>query len=99
METKTEKLGNLIDVLDYCLGHDYPTEVIGRWVWLTFKSKPDKSVRSELLAVGFRWSQRRGAWAHNCGRPTRPAKGYSPREKYGSIRGDEHLLSDLRALA
>lgn len=97
MKQTQEKLNNLIDVLDYCLHQDYPTDVIGRWVWVSFKSKPDKETRADLTAVGFRWSKRRNAWAHNCGHPTRPARGYTPREKYGSIRADDRLLADIRA--
>ena len=63
--------------------------VVGRWVWVTFKVKPDAGVLAVLKAIGFTWSRRRVAWQHPCGHWSAPARGYDPRDKYGQVRADE----------
>ena len=37
-------------------------EIIGRWPWATFESKPSEGVRDTLKAAGWRWSSRKAAW-------------------------------------
>lgn len=64
---------------------DAVVEMIGAWVWVTFDAKPGSEDREALKAAGFRWMKRRGQWAHNCGIRTKAARGYHPREKYGSV--------------
>ena len=60
-------------------------------VWIEFKSKPSAEIRQALKDFGFRWSKRRGQWSHNCGRPTKPGRGYKPWDKYPTISMDEAL--------
>jgi len=67
--------------------------VVGRWLWAEFEEKPGEDVLKAVKVLGFRWSRRRKAWQHPCGDTgrKRPARGYDPRDKYGSRRvvGDE----------
>ena len=56
-------------------------EIVGRWVWITFDSKPDKPTRDVLKVLGFRWNHRRGAWQHSCGVESISSKG-DPRARY-----------------
>jgi len=67
---------NLIEVIEFCREHGWfdTAEVVGRWVWLSFSSKPSADIRQELKDYGFRWIAKRGRWAHNCGHPSR--RGY-----------------------
>ncbi len=63
-------------------------EIIGAWVWLTFRDRPADGDRLELKKRGFKWSPRRGQWAHSCGvakRSRMRGKGH-PRDVYGSVR-------------
>ena len=91
METLTErfkvmeKLRNVIEVTELCQQRDLPARLVGRWIWIEFADKPSADVRAELKAAGFHWSPKRLAWQHNCGHPTRAARGYDPRDKYGSV--------------
>ena len=73
---------SIIDVLDYCQKQELPARVVGKWVWIEFESKPSAEVRQGLKDMGFRWSKRRGQWAHNCGHSSRPARSYRPWDKY-----------------
>ena len=90
METE-QKQTSIIEVLEYCKINLIPARVVGRWVWVEFEDKPDQAVRAGLKAIGFRWSKRRGQWAHNCGNPTKPARGYKPWDKYSTRSLDDGL--------
>ncbi len=88
--TKQSKSNHsIIEVLEFCKSGNLPARVVGRWVWIKFESKPPAEVRQALKDFGFRWSRRRGQWSHNCGRPTKPARGYKPWDKYQTISIDE----------
>ena len=77
------------EVLEFCKAQSLPARVVGRWVWVKFDSKPSTETRAGLKAMGFRWSRRRGQWAHNCGHSSRPARSYRPWDKYRTIGLDE----------
>ncbi len=72
----------LDEVVAFCRQHGLVGSVVGKWVWVFFDEKPDEAVRKVLKDFGFRWSPRRGGWAHNCGTPSRSASKSSPFEKY-----------------
>jgi hypothetical protein len=72
----------LDEVVAFCRQHGLVGSVVGKWVWVFFDEKPDEAVRKALKDFGFRWSPRRGGWAHNCGHPSRSASKSSPFEKY-----------------
>ncbi len=72
---------NVIEVVEFCKQHQLDAELVGRWVWVTFDSKPNAEIRQELKDFGFRWSPKRGKWAHNCGHPSRSSTG-NPWLKY-----------------
>lgn len=84
METErktSEKLNNLIDVIEFCRAENLPADRVGRWIWLRFDSKPSAEIRAKLKNAGFRWVPRREEWAHNCGKPSRHGVG-RPRDKF-----------------
>ena len=83
------KSKSIIEVLEYCKEQNLPARVVGRWVWIKFESKPNAEIRQGLKDMGFRWSRRRQQWAHNCGRPTKPALSYKPWDKYQTVSIDE----------
>jgi hypothetical protein len=58
-------------------------EVVGRWVWVTFKEQPAAEVRQQLAQLGFHWNRERQAWQHPCGQ-FRLASVQDPHEKYSS---------------
>lgn len=89
-----EKLTDIIEVLDFCVRHNLPAELVGRWVWLKFDQKPSKETRDKIKAVGFRWSRRRGKWAHNCGHPTTRSNG-DPFWKYGVVPVTDDLVRGI----
>ncbi len=72
----------ILEVLEFCKELSLPARVVGKWVWIQFESKPDAEVRQSLKDMGFRWSRRRGQWAHNCGLTSKPARSYRPWDKY-----------------
>ena len=87
METKTDKKENrsipdMQEVIAFCKKLNLAGKVVGKWVWVFFEDKPEDDLRKSLKDFGFRWSARRGGWAHNCGNPTRSASKSSPFEKY-----------------
>jgi hypothetical protein len=43
-------------------------EVVGRWVWVTFKEQPAAELRQTLSQIGFHWNRERQAWQHPCGK-------------------------------
>jgi hypothetical protein len=76
---------NIIEVCEFCRENHLEADVVGRWVWVKFAEKPSSEIRTLLKEFGFRWSKRRGEWAHNCGhKTTRSRSGVHPRFKYGS---------------
>ncbi len=80
---KTEaNIPTLQQVVDFCKEHGFSGSVVGKWVWLFFEEKPEEAIRKLLKDFGFRWSSRRGGWAHNCGHPVRSAAKSSPFDKY-----------------
>jgi hypothetical protein len=85
---------NVIEVVEFCEQHQLDAELVGRWVWVTFSSKPSAAIRQSLKDFGFRWSRRRGKWAHNCGHPSRSSAG-NPWIKYGHRRISELDAADL----
>ena len=70
------------EVVDFCKQHGFTGSIVGKWVWLFFEEKPEETIRKILKDFGFRWSARRGGWAHNCGNPVRSAAKSSPFDKY-----------------
>jgi hypothetical protein len=80
-DTRSGKLDNLADVIDFCKSHDFPADIVGQWVWIRFPEKPSKESRDALKSAGFKWIKVRGQWAHDCGHPSRRGKG-CPRAKY-----------------
>lgn len=72
-------------------------KVVGRWVWVEFEQKPDKTTRDMLRELGFHWNRKRGAWQHPCGVFSHHGHG-DPRFKYGSVPASE-LSEDLANVA
>jgi hypothetical protein len=58
-------------------------EVVGRWVWVTFKEQLAAEVRQQLAQFGFHWNRERQAWQHPCGKFSLGSQA-DPREKYSS---------------
>ena len=92
-----DRLHDIADVIDFCKRHNFPADVVGRWVWIRFDSKPDQETRDLLKASGFRWVQARQQWAHNCGFYTRKGTA-NPRWKYGEIPVNAITSDDLKSL-
>ena len=70
------------EVIAFCKQLGLAGKIVGKWVWVFFEDKPEDALRKSLKDFGFRWSARRGGWAHNCGNPSRSASKSSPFEKY-----------------
>ena len=58
-------------------------EVVGKWVWVTFKEQPTAEIRQKLAEFGFHWNRERQAWQHPCGQ-FRLSSQTDPHEKYSS---------------
>jgi len=58
-------------------------EVVGKWVWVTFKAQPAAELRQQLAQLGFHWNRERQAWQHPCGQFRLSSAG-DPRERYAS---------------
>ena len=58
-------------------------EVVGRWVWVTFKEQPAAEIRQQLAQLGFHWNRERQAWQHPCGKFSLSSQA-DPREKYST---------------
>ena len=56
-------------------------EVVGRWVWVTFRETPAPESRQQLAQLGFHWNRERQAWQHPCG-AFRLRSQSDPHEKY-----------------
>ena len=74
---------NVSEVVTFCRNLNLDAELVGEWVWVSFEEKPSKEMIQGLKDFGFKWSKRRGKWAHNCGKPTKSAHQSNPWEKYG----------------
>ena len=89
-ETEAKPLESIIDVLEYVRAHGLSqyAQVVGRWVWLEFDSKPSDETRAGLSAIGFRWNHKRRCWQHPCGHHTTgsPADTWYLKSKYGCAR-------------
>ena len=58
-------------------------EVVGKWVWVTFRETPAPELRQMLAQLGFHWNRERQAWQHPCG--AFRLRGFQdPHEKYQS---------------
>lgn len=91
------RLRTLPEVILACKDREIPAVVVGRWVWVSFDAKPAATIRDFLKTAGFRWIKNREAWAHNCGYYSKQAKGYDPRDKYGTIPVEQFDRDDLEA--
>jgi hypothetical protein len=60
-------------------------EVVGRWVWVSFKETPAAEIRQQLAQIGFHWNRERQAWQHPCGQ-FRLSSQTDPHERYNSYR-------------
>ena len=60
-------------------------EVVGKWVWVTFKEQPTAEVRQALAQLGFHWNRERQAWQHPCGKFSLGSSN-DPHEKYSAYR-------------
>jgi len=58
-------------------------EVVGKWVWVTFKEQPAAEIRQQLAQLGFHWNRERQAWQHPCGQFSLSSAS-DPHEKYSS---------------
>jgi len=93
----TPRLRTLQDVILACQEKKIDAYVVGRWVWASFSDKPSDEIRSFLKQTGFQWIKNRNAWAHNCGYYSKQAKGYDPRDKYGTIPVGSFTREELEA--
>jgi hypothetical protein len=94
-DVKSDKLTTLPDVIEFCKVNDFPADIVGQWVWIRFPEKPSKESRDALKSAGFKWINKRGQWAHDCGHPSRRGKG-CPRAKYGEIPVSAITRDDIR---
>jgi len=62
--------------------------LVGRWIWVTFPSKPAPETRTFLKSRGYHWNTQRNAWQNACAYQCRRAP-YDPRVKYGTEKMDE----------
>ena len=60
-------------------------EVVGKWVWVTFKEQPAAEIRQRLAQLGFHWNRERQAWQHPCGAFSLGSAS-DPHERYSSYR-------------
>ncbi len=58
-------------------------EVVGKWVWVTFRETPAPELRQVLAQLGFHWNRERQSWQHPCGAFRLRGAG-DPHEKYSS---------------
>ena len=60
-------------------------EVVGKWVWVTFKEQPAAEIRQQLAQLGFHWNRERQAWQHPCGKFSLSSAS-DPHEKYSAYK-------------
>ena len=58
-------------------------EVVGKWVWVQFKTEPAPTLRQQLAQLGFHWNRERQAWQHPCGAFRLRGAG-DPHDRYAS---------------
>lgn len=58
-------------------------EVVGTWIWITFRERQPASITSQLSELGFHWSRHWQAWQHPCGALNDAGRRH-PREKYAT---------------
>ncbi len=92
-----DKLTTQVEVVVFCREHHLPAEVVGRWCWIKFASKPGADVRQLLKDAGFRWSPKREQWYHTCGCRSYGRGGPDPRCRYGSIRVESIPADEVAA--
>ncbi len=98
MDTVTQnksKSKSILEVLEFCQAQNFPARVVGKWIWIKFESKPSADVRQALKDFGFHWAHRRQQWAHNCGRPSKPALNYKPWDKYETTLMENYVNAGL----
>ena len=78
------RLNGIEEVTEFCRAEGIPGDLVGRWIWVRFPSRPDKGIIEKMKGAGFRWVAFRGEWAHDCGHPSKRGPG-DPRAKYGSL--------------
>jgi len=49
-------------VADYCLKNKANVELIGSWLWVSFKTKPDTEVLTQLKIFKGYWNRKRKVW-------------------------------------
>ncbi len=83
-KSNTRHVPTIEEVIAFCQQYSLQASRVGKWIWVQFAedAKPAEALREAMKNFGFRWSNRRKAWAHNCGHRSRPAKKSSPFEKY-----------------
>ena len=59
------------------------TARVGKWLWITFPSKPQSKTLAAIKQMGFSWNPRRNAWQNPCGVFRRRNVKIDPREVYG----------------
>ena len=64
-------------------------EVVGKWVWVTFRETPAPELRQILAQLGFHWNRERQAWQHPCGQ-FRLHSVQDPHQKYSSYYPADH---------
>ena len=65
---------NQFDVIEFCKARHLNADIVGHWIWVKFDNKPSAELRQALKDFGFRWSNRRGEWSHDCGHPSKRSK-------------------------
>jgi len=60
------------------------TKQVGKWLWITFDTKPDTDTLEYISALGFKWNKKRKTWQHPCGTFYKgKLSPRDPRKKYG----------------
>ena len=90
-----KEVKNVIQAVEFCKKYGLPGRIVGRWCWILFESKPDNETRQLLKDAGFRWSKRRGQWAHNCGHTSKPAHSYRPWDRYETTLLENYVNAGL----
>ena len=68
-----QKVHSLDDIVGFCKFYSLNAVQIGKWVWVKFAGEPNVQMQRLLKRFGFRWSERRKMYAHDCGHPSQPS--------------------------
>ncbi len=68
-----QKVHSLEDIVGFCKFYSLNAVQIGKWVWVKFTGEPPIQMQRLLKRFGFRWSERRKMYAHDCGHPSQPS--------------------------